>query len=61
MPELPEVQTIINTLNNSEIINKKIIDIKILIPKIIKENVNNFVTKVKDKTIIIFLGRENIY
>ncbi|GHU34328.1 hypothetical protein FACS1894166_11600 [Bacilli bacterium] len=36
MPELPEVQTVINTLNHSGLLNQTISDIKIYKPKLIK-------------------------
>ena len=49
MPELPEVETVRNTLK-SMILNKKIVDVNIIYPKIIESNISDF------KNILI--GRE---
>ena len=45
MPELPEVQTIINVLKKKPLINKKIKEVKIVLPKVIK---NTTPTKFKE-------------
>ena len=49
MPELPEVETVRRTLENF-ILNKKIEDIKILYPKIIDDDQEEFVQTLKNKT-----------
>lgn len=51
MPEIAEVETVRNTLKNM-ILNKKIVDVKIIYPKIIESDINNF----KD----ILIGRKFI-
>ncbi len=51
MPEIAEVETVRNTLK-SMILNKKIVDVKILYPKIIESNITDF----KD----ILIGRKFI-
>ncbi len=38
MPELPEVQTLINTLSEEDIFNKKIADIEVYLPKLLKNS-----------------------
>ncbi len=51
MPELPEVQTVINYLD-TKILNKKISDVEVLKPKIIKNcSVKDFIFFLKDETI----------
>ena len=51
MPEIAEVETVRNTLKDM-ILNKKIVDVKIIYPKIIESDINNF----KD----ILIGRKFI-
>ena len=41
MPEIAEVETVRNTLKRM-ILNKKIVDVKIIYPKIIESNINDF-------------------
>jgi formamidopyrimidine-DNA glycosylase len=70
MPELPEVQTIVNDLNKT-ILNKKIKKIDIRLPKIVKGDNKDFCTVLKDgsfqkisrwgKYIIVQLSRKNEY
>jgi formamidopyrimidine-DNA glycosylase len=38
MPELPEVQTVVNTLNHTQLINTKIINVKVYKPKLLKNS-----------------------
>ena len=41
MPEIAEVETVRNTLKRL-ILNKKIVDVKIIYPKIIESNISDF-------------------
>lgn len=41
MPEIAEVETVRNTLKRM-ILNKKIVDVKIIYPKIIESDINDF-------------------
>ena len=41
MPEIAEVETVRNTLK-SMILNKKIVDVNIIYPKIIESDINDF-------------------
>lgn len=50
MPEIAEVRTVARTLNNS-IVGKKIMDIDVIYPKIIKSDISEFIDGVKNKTI----------
>jgi len=43
MPELPEVETIVNGLQK-QIIGKKIVRARVVLPKIIRGNVGDFIT-----------------
>ncbi|GHU49931.1 formamidopyrimidine-DNA glycosylase [Bacilli bacterium] len=55
MPELPEVQTVINILNNSNIINIPIVSVKILKTKLLKNSTpKNFDNFVNNERIIKF-------
>ncbi|MDR2461947.1 MAG: DNA-formamidopyrimidine glycosylase [Mycoplasmataceae bacterium] len=55
MPELPEVQTVINILNKSPAIDKKIIGTRVFIKKILKNtSVNKFDIFLKKEKIISF-------
>jgi formamidopyrimidine-DNA glycosylase len=45
MPELPEVQTVINALNKSNIIDAKIIKTKVYVPKMLKNSSINVFNK----------------
>lgn len=49
MPELPEVETVRRTLENF-ILNKKIVDIKVLYSKIIEDDLKMFIDALKGKT-----------
>ena len=70
MPELPEIQTIVNDLNKT-VLNKKIKRIEICLPKIIKGNNKDFCNTLKNnsfqkisrwgKFIIIQLAQKNKY
>lgn len=70
MPELPEIQTIVNDLNKT-ILNKKIKKVEIRLPKIVRYANKDFCTVLKDssfqkisrwgKFIIIQLSRKNKY
>ncbi|MDR2821670.1 MAG: DNA-formamidopyrimidine glycosylase [Mycoplasmataceae bacterium] len=55
MPELPEVQTVVNVLKSSKIINKTISETKIFVPKMLKNSsvsaFNDFLVGEKIKTI----------
>ncbi|GHU46946.1 hypothetical protein FACS1894218_0340 [Bacilli bacterium] len=55
MPELPEVQTVINTLNRSGLLNQTVRDIEIYKPKLIKNTTVNRFRKflIGEKFIII--------
>ena len=50
MPEIAEVETVRNTLKN-KILNKVIKDVKILYPKIIENNQDEFISKIKNQKI----------
>ncbi|MGL4769190.1 MAG: DNA-formamidopyrimidine glycosylase [Mycoplasmoidaceae bacterium] len=53
MPELPEVQTLINSLNDEDIFNLEILDVKIFLPKIIKNvELDDFIRNVINTKII---------
>lgn len=57
MPELPEVETVRNTLKN-QILNKKIIDIEIFYSVIIENiSVDEFISSLKNQTIIDILRK----
>ena len=69
MPELPEVETVRRTLKNF-VLNKRIISIDIMYPKIIEDNIEEFKNKVCNQVIndidrigkfLIFKLRENTY
>ncbi len=49
MPELPEIETIKNDLNQ-KILNKKIVQIDIRLPKIVKSPLSRFKTTLKNQT-----------
>ena len=51
MPELPEVETVRNYLKEN-ILNKKIINIDILYPKMIENDINEFKKKLINNFII---------
>ena len=51
MPELPEVETIRRNLKD-KLINKKIIDVKVLYPNMIMTDLNDFINNIKNQTII---------
>lgn len=43
MPELPEVATVINNLKQTSLINKKIKEVDVFIPKVVKNaSINEF-------------------
>ncbi|WP_296878562.1 DNA-formamidopyrimidine glycosylase [Thomasclavelia sp.] len=50
MPELPEVETVRNTLKNF-VLNRKIEDVQIIYPKIIEDDLETFVSSVVNQTI----------
>ncbi|MFR6665196.1 MAG: DNA-formamidopyrimidine glycosylase family protein, partial [Thomasclavelia spiroformis] len=50
MPELPEVETVRRTLKNF-VLNKRIISIDIMYPKIIEDNIEEFKNKVCNQVI----------
>ena len=70
MPELPEIQTIVNDLNKT-VLNKKIRKVEIRLPKIVRSASKNFCTVLKNnsfqkisrwgKFIIIQLSQKNKY
>ena len=57
MPELPEVETVRNTLKN-QILNKQIIDVKVFYSGIIENiSVNEFINSLKNQIIIDILRK----
>ena len=51
MPELPEVETIIRGLQK-QIVGKKIVDVKVILPRIIRGEAGDFITLVSGTTIL---------
>ncbi|MDI6735256.1 MAG: DNA-formamidopyrimidine glycosylase family protein [bacterium] len=50
MPELPEVETIVRGLQK-QIVGKKIVGVKVILPRIVRGNAGDFITSVSETTI----------
>jgi formamidopyrimidine-DNA glycosylase len=61
MPELPEVQTVVNNLNNSNAINNKIISVSVLSPKLLKNATTSEFTKFVVNEKIVSFKRKGKY
>ncbi|MEK7812123.1 MAG: bifunctional DNA-formamidopyrimidine glycosylase/DNA-(apurinic or apyrimidinic site) lyase, partial [Candidatus Desantisbacteria bacterium] len=51
MPELPEVETIVRGLQK-QIVGKKIVGIRVILPRIVRSNAEDFITSVSGTTIL---------
>ena len=56
MPELPEVETVLRTLEH-QIQGRRILDVDVRYPKMIENDVEKFKAKIKNKTFKIFMSR----